>query len=729
MTSVTDALAQITSYAYDEVGNRISQTDANNHTTAYAYDRRGRRTQRTLPLGQTEGYTYDAAGSLLTRTDFNGRVTTYTYDASNRLLTKTADPYFAQNHIGAASVTYSYNAQGQRYTMTDASGTTYYLAYDNNGHVTQIGEPSGIRLFYGYDAAGNLKQFGGANSVNYSYDVLNRMTSMSFSDRVGTFHTAAYGYDNVGNLQSVTYPNGVVHTYGYDNRNRLTNLSVNGTVNGAPGALASYGFTLDAAGHRTSVTELSGRTVNYAYDSIYRLTNETITSDPGGMNGAVGYTYDPVGNRTQKVSTLPGYPGGLSNYNANDQLSTDTYDNAGNTTASNGTGYAYDFENHLVQAGAGISIVYDGDGNRVSKTVAGVTTNYLVDPFCLTGNAQVVYETISGSTALNRELSHTFSYGLELVNEARSYVINGQSANSMIYFDYDGHGSVRALADQNGSVTDTYDYDAFGNLIHSTGTTPNNYLFAGEQFDPDLHLYYNRARYLNTSTGRFWTMDPFEGDFQDPMSLHKYLYGSANPVSRIDPSGNVGLEDLLVGVAVALVVFSLTGCQKPGILKPPQKPTFRADGQRLVQDPQTGLQEVIRVDAAGPDAQDNYLVVQWVKGSQKVNGVAGLTVNQDQEVPNDFSSYRIDVPSSAKAEYPTLVKTSTEVSLFDTPGITSHGHFPSGMALAVDQDFKITVYDLHKYPANTPVSAFSDPWSPAPLDTFDWSFHASYTVP
>jgi hypothetical protein len=46
-------------------------------------------------------------------------------------------------------------------------------------------------------------------------------------------------------------------------------------------------------------------------------------------------------------------------------------------------------------------------------------------------------------------------------------------------------------------VTDTYDYDAFGNLIHSTGTTPNNYLFAGEQFDPDLNLYYNRARYLN----------------------------------------------------------------------------------------------------------------------------------------------------------------------------------------------------------------------------------------
>src|SRR5437899_1696667 len=144
-------------------------------------------------------------------------------------------------------------------------------------------------------------------------------------------------------------------------------------------------------------------------------------------------TYDPVGNRTQKTSTLPGYPGGLSNYNANDQLSTDTYDSDGNTTASNGVGYVYDFENHLVQAGAGISIVYDGDGNRVSKTVSGVTTTYLVDPFSPTGYPQVVYETISG-TGANHEQAHTFSYGLELVNEARNYVVNGQLFNTLIYF-------------------------------------------------------------------------------------------------------------------------------------------------------------------------------------------------------------------------------------------------------------------------------------------------------
>jgi RHS repeat-associated protein len=105
------------------------------------------------------------------------------------------------------------------------------------------------------------------------------------------------------------------------------------------------------------------------------------------------------------------------------------------------------------------------------------------------------------------------------------------------FYVFDGHGNVRALTDGTGAVTDTYDYDAFGNLIHSTGTTPNNYLFAGEQFDPDLNLYYNRARYLSTSTGRFWNTDTFEGDAIAPISLHKYLYASADPVNRIDPEG------------------------------------------------------------------------------------------------------------------------------------------------------------------------------------------------
>jgi RHS repeat-associated protein len=131
----------------------------------------------------------------------------------------------------------------------------------------------------------------------------------------------------------------------------------------------------------------------------------------------------------------------------------------------------------------------------------------------------------------------TYVYGLEQISRT------DQLASVTSYYVHDGHGSVRALTDVNGNVTDTYDYDAFGNLIHSTGTSANNYLFAGEQFDPDLNLYYNRARYLNTSTGRFWTMDEFQGDPFAPESLHKYFYANADPANRKDPDGRSSVAE------------------------------------------------------------------------------------------------------------------------------------------------------------------------------------------
>ena len=58
-----------------------------------------------------------------------------------------------------------------------------------------------------------------------------------------------------------------------------------------------------------------------------------------------------------------------------------------------------------------------------------------------------------------------------------------------------------------------------------------------QRWDPDLGLYYLRARYLNPGTGRFMTMDTFEGAQTDPLSLHKYLYAANNPVNGFDPTG------------------------------------------------------------------------------------------------------------------------------------------------------------------------------------------------
>jgi hypothetical protein len=47
----------------------------------------------------------------------------------------------------------------------------------------------------------------------------------------------------------------------------------------------------------------------------------------------------------------------------------------------------------------------------------------------------------------------------------------------------------------------------------------------------------SRARDYSANIGRFMTMDTFEGDQEDPQSLHKYVYCANNPVNLTDPNG------------------------------------------------------------------------------------------------------------------------------------------------------------------------------------------------
>ncbi len=98
--------------------------------------------------------------------------------------------------------------------------------------------------------------------------------------------------------------------------------------------------------------------------------------------------------------------------------------------------------------------------------------------------------------------------------------------------------STRQLTDSGANVTDAYTFDAFGVLLTQTGSfTVNSYLYASEQFDPSLGFYNLRARYMNQTAGRFVSPDPFFGVDQDPLTVHKYLYASGNPIHFRDPSG------------------------------------------------------------------------------------------------------------------------------------------------------------------------------------------------
>ncbi|NOT63559.1 MAG: RHS repeat-associated core domain-containing protein, partial [Acidobacteria bacterium] len=550
--AVINALNQRTEYQYDVNRNLTRIIDARNInqilTNIYNPFDQIQERWTTLGFGQ-EVYSYDGVGNLKTKRDYKLKVTTYNYDPLMSRMTSIVP----DASLSEPTTSFTYKPNGQRHTMTDASGVTTY-GYDNRNRLTSKQTPFGT-LSYSYDAASNLETMQSSNangvSVSYRYDVLNRVDRVT-DNRLGGAITD-YQFDEVGNLKQSNLPNGVQNDYSYNSVNLLTQLNV---TKGASN-LARYIYSYTPSRLRSTITELSGRSEQYEYDDANQLTKQTIAGAAANQNGTVGYVLDAVGNRLQRNSTIAALATTVNLFNNKDQLDTDGYDANGNTLAADGKTFSYTYDNRLKTVnGNAVTLAYDGNNNRVSKTVGGVTTNYLVDELSPSGYAQVVEELVSG------QVQKSYTWGHMLINQRR--LVAGNYVAS--YYGQDGSENIRQLFDNAGTVTDTFAYDAFGILIGRTGATANSYLYRSQQFDADLGFYYNRARYYDQTRGRFLNRDEFEGVVSSPRSLHKYLYGNVDPVNLSDPSGYAG--ELAVKVAsYARIISALGRADLPAITR------------------------------------------------------------------------------------------------------------------------------------------------------------------
>jgi RHS repeat-associated protein len=520
LTKVTDSLGQVTVYNYDEVGNLIASVDANGQTTSFNYDANGRLIKQVLPLGMEMTIVFDAVGNMLRKTDFNGNATDYSYDVNNRIS--------QVNYYDLTSVSYSYTPTGELSSMTDSYGINNYT-YAYPARLTSVTYPDGHAINYSYDAAGNRTGIASpSGSTTYAFDALNRLVKVTDPDSGET----AYAYDAVGNPIQLTYSNGTRAQYTYDALNRLLLVQ---NARSDSSVINTYTYTLGPTGNRTQVIDDTGRRVEYTYDSLNRLTREQIF-DPTSGDEDIVYTYDAVGNRlsrTDNTGTV-GYT-----YDANDRVltadgTTFTYDDNGNVTSRTVSGvtttYSYDPENRLLRVDGPdptVEFVYDGNGSRIGMSIGGIRTDYIVD------NNRIFNQVLEERDESGSLLA-SYIYGDDLIRQQRS------GNNS--FYHYDGLGSTRALTDPTQVVTDTYVYDAFGVSLQQTGTTLNYFQFAGEQLDPEIGMYYLRARYYDQQVGRFITRDTVDGSLTNPQSRHKYVYAENNPVNRIDPSGRMSVS-------------------------------------------------------------------------------------------------------------------------------------------------------------------------------------------
>ena len=168
----TDGAKEDTVYAYDEVGNLVSQTTTGAYDLAleYAYDLSGRMTQESRTENGatlTSSYIYDALGQLTSFTRSDGQSESYTYDPVGNMTAKTQK---------GVSTTMRYNAANQLISSVTGNDTTKYT-YDANGNLTRSENAGGVRS-YAYNALNLLQSFTREDgySETYTYNA-NRLLS------------------------------------------------------------------------------------------------------------------------------------------------------------------------------------------------------------------------------------------------------------------------------------------------------------------------------------------------------------------------------------------------------------------------------------------------------------------------------------------------------------------------------------------------------------------------
>ena len=105
------------------------------------------------------------------------------------------------------------------------------------------------------------------------------------------------------------------------------------------------------------------------------------------------------------------------------------------------------------------------------------------------------------------------------------------------------NGGTRALTDSIGSTVHEYAYSVFGEIISEDGEAVKNpFMFTAREWEPEVQLYYYRARFYDAANGRFISKDPL--GLRGDLNLYRYVYNSPN--IYIDPLGlmSVDVDDI-----------------------------------------------------------------------------------------------------------------------------------------------------------------------------------------
>ena len=322
--------------------------------------------------------------------------------------------------------------------------------------------------------------------------------------------------------------------------------------------MISYQYTYDTAGRITEIYKNHVLIASYIYDALGQLYRENNVLE----NCTYLYTYDGLGNLLRKhkytysvgglaevqnevrysytdakwKDSLTKYFESYSTEITDHTQYTLTYDSLKNPLRYyNGTEYNFTWEGRTLQTATvgdtEMSFIYDQNGLRTQKTVDNNTV------YRYTWNDGKLYGmTFSESGTVTATL--TFFYDAEGTPYAMT------CNDDVYYYIVDAQGNIPGLYGEDG-LCGTYDYDAWGRIIATTGTDAavvlNPLRYRGYIYDSETNLYYLQSRYYDPTTGRFLNADDINylGTTGTVLSCNLFAYCENEPLMCSDFSGFV----------------------------------------------------------------------------------------------------------------------------------------------------------------------------------------------
>ena len=417
----------------------------------------------------------------------------------------------AAGYSTPANVSYTYNPDQTRATMTDATGTT-----------------------------------------TYSYDAMGDLTSEALAAGAGTGlanQTTSYGYFSTGGLASVTYP-----AYGSYSSPEV-----------------SYDY--DPTGAMASETDWLGNTVSFAHDASGNQTgqdNDVSTSAPNGTS-STSWSYDNAGYNSAASSALAqtcggaetlsqSFTGTTGSRNADGQVTAyeESYSGSCSGQSSYQRAYSYDpagrvvYQGSAAQGSAPNNFAYDpsGDPTTISAHSSGAFDTYTqaFDPA-----GEVLRQTpVTGSSGA------ASSYAYDTLGDLAS---TAGGAGSGTIYAYNSLGQMTSTSGSSGASTlvpgDIYTLagSPVGTGGHSGGSGPATSALLGEVndvvADANGNIYIadtsnNRVQEVAATTHSQWGISMTAGDVYT-------IAGSASGTSGSSGDGGAATSALLsspTGVAL-----------------------------------------------------------------------------------------------------------------------------------------------------------------------------------